>query len=191
MVKFSIGNPSKGNIIDSKKKSAKEVKKMTTSKGKMAQKITTTVETITFESVLGSECRTWWEQAEANHPLKKALCTAKVDKIIFMPIFELKEFEPILRNLITRYEASSHKSIVQHFQQQVIVSYSAEEISRVFKIPNRGQEVEKSSLTIEDKKKWLKLMCQKDLTSLEWERILKNSRGLKKIFIANDECPVL
>lgn len=67
------------------------------------------------------------------------------------------------------------------------VSYSAEEIGRVFGIPNRGQEVEKISMTVADKKKWLKLMCQKDLTSLEWEGILKNSRGLKKIFIANGE----
>ena len=104
-----------------------------------------------------------------------------------MPIFELKEFEPILRNLITGYEESCHKSIVQHFQQQVTVSYSIEEISMVFGIPNRGKEIEKNSMTVEEKKKWLKLLCRKDHTSLEWEGILKNSRGLKKIFIENDE----
>lgn len=67
------------------------------------------------------------------------------------------------------------------------VSYSAKEISRVLGISNRGQELEKTLMTVEDKKKWLKLMCRKDLTSLKWEGILKNSRGLKKFFIVNDE----
>ena len=166
-------------------KTKKEIRKMAKGKGKMTHKIT--VENITFESVMGSECRTWWEKAEADHPLKKALCTVEVDKIIFMPIFELKEFEPILWNLIIGYDRSCHKYIVQYFQQQVTISYSGEEISRVFGIPNRGQKLDKTLMIVEDKKKWLKLMCRKDLSNLKWEGILKNSRGLKKVFIVNDE----
>ncbi len=57
---------------------AKEVRKMTKSKGKVAKKITIVdePENITFESVMGSECRTWWEKVEADNPLKnkKELC---------------------------------------------------------------------------------------------------------------------
>ena len=59
-----------------------------TSKGKVAEK--TTAANITFESVVGSECCTWWENAEDNCMLKETLCKEEIDKVIFMPIFYLK-----------------------------------------------------------------------------------------------------
>ena len=45
----------------------------------------------------------------------------------------------------------------------------------------------KTLMTIEEKKKVLGLMCKNNLLKQEWEGILKNSRGLKKVFIANEE----
>ncbi len=88
--------------------------------------------------MLSSECRAWWEKLDADHPLRKALVAVVVDKIIFMPIFDLHEFEPILQDLITAYDGVGHQSIIQYAQHQVVVSYSSEVLSRVFGIPNRG-----------------------------------------------------
>ena len=103
---------------------------MAQGKTKLSRKMTTS--NISFESVLGSECRAWWEKSNADHPLRKALVMAKVDKIIFMPIFDLHEFEPIPRDLITGYDEASHQFVIQYAQQKVVVSYSSEVLSRVF-----------------------------------------------------------
>ena len=118
MVKLSMGNPSQSYIVDSKGPKAVALQVgtqksvMAEGKTKLSQKINTS--SISFESVLGSECRAWCEKSAANHPLRKALVTAEVDKIIFMPIFDLHEFEPILRDLITGYDRAGHQSIIQY-----------------------------------------------------------------------------
>lgn len=67
MVKLGLENPSKGKIFDSKRKKSilpvkmKEVQKPIGkgNKGKITKRITAT--NISFESVMGSKCRTWWE----------------------------------------------------------------------------------------------------------------------------------
>ena len=51
----------------------------------------------------------------------------------------------------------------------------------------RDGKLSKDPMTREDKQKWLKLLCRQDLTNEEWEGILKNSWGLRKVFIANEE----
>ena len=83
---------------------------MAQGKTKLSQKITAS--NISFESVLGSECRAWWEKSDVDHPLRKALVTTEVDKIIFMPIFDLHEFEPILWDLIMGYDGAGHHSVI-------------------------------------------------------------------------------
>ena len=79
-----MGNPSKWHIIGSHKdtwlKVKEGVKKMTRGN---AQKMIT-AQNIIFESTMESECRIW-KKTEDDHPLKKALCKAEVDKIIFLP----------------------------------------------------------------------------------------------------------
>ena len=58
---------------------------MSSNKGKTAKK--TIAINVTFESIVRSECRNWWENVEDNHPLKEVLGRAEVDKIIFIPSF--------------------------------------------------------------------------------------------------------
>lgn len=52
-----------------------------------------TAANVAFESVTGSECRTWWEENPPNHVTKES---AQVDHVVQMPTFNIKEFEPVL-----------------------------------------------------------------------------------------------
>ena len=118
MVKLSMGNPSQSYIVDSKGPKAVALQVgtqksvMAEGKTKLSQKINTS--SISFESVLGSECRAWWEKLDVDHPLWKALVATEVDKIIFMPIFDLHEFERILQDLIMGYDGVGHQSFIQN-----------------------------------------------------------------------------
>lgn len=112
---------------------------------------------------------------------------AEVEKIISMPIFDLKEFESVLRTMVASYDKKTNKSVIQYLQQTLTISYSTKEINKVFGIPNQGQELTKALMSMEERKKWLRLISMNDLTKQEWEGNLKNIRGLKKVFIANEE----
>ena len=40
-----------------------------------------------------------------------------VDKIILMPIFDFKEFEPTLQTLVAGYDKATHTLVIQYYQQ--------------------------------------------------------------------------
>ena len=50
---------------------------------------------------------------EDNHPLKEVLGKDEVDKIIFMPFFDLKVFECILRTMVAGYDKNADKFVIQ------------------------------------------------------------------------------
>lgn len=58
---------------------------------------------VAFESVTGSECRIWWEENPPDHVTKESLRRAQVDHVVQMPTFNIKEFEPILRTIVSGY----------------------------------------------------------------------------------------
>ena len=95
--------------------------------------------------------------------LKEALRKVEVDIIISMPIFDLKEFKPVLRMIIARYDKKGHKSMIQYFQQTLTILYFVKEINKVFGVPNRRQDLAKTptKMRMEEKKKWLGLMYNK------------------------------
>lgn len=55
-----------------------------------------TVQTLTFKSVSGIECCTWWEETPDDHLVKASLRKVNVDKAIPMLVFNVRFFEPIL-----------------------------------------------------------------------------------------------
>ena len=71
----------------------------------------TKIANITFESILASECQIWWENAKETHVLKEALRKVEGDKIIFMAIIYLKEFESVLRIMIVGHDKKGHNSV--------------------------------------------------------------------------------
>ena len=60
----------------------------------------------------------------------------EVDKIVFMPIFYIKEFDFELRTMVAEYDKKGHKSVIQYFQKSFMISISAKEVSKVFGVPN-------------------------------------------------------
>lgn len=73
-----------------------------------------TVESLAFESVTGSECRSWWDETPPDHALKNSLRKAEVDHAIQMPTFNIKYFEPVLRTMVAGYDSRKQKSIIEY-----------------------------------------------------------------------------
>lgn len=82
-----------------------------------------------------------------------------------MPIFNLKELEPILRTMVYRYDCNTHKSTVKYFDQMVFVSYTPKEFNKVFGVPYKGYFTMKpfSKMSSKDKVLLVKLSCKAEL----------------------------
>lgn len=71
-----------------------------------------TAENVAFESVTGSECRTWWEETSPDHVIKESLRETQVDHAIQMSTFNIKDFEPVLWTMVCRDNRQGRASII-------------------------------------------------------------------------------
>lgn len=152
-----------------------------------------TTANVAFESVTGSECRTWWEENPPDHVMKESLKKAQVDHAMQMPIFNIKEFEPVLWTMVSGYNPHERASVIQFQGHTVQVSFKAEDFRHVFGIPDKGAAIAKPTKNLtKEKKKWLiDLVCRDDLTEEQWKSIWVDSRGMKRSFIAPGEWRML
>lgn len=154
-------------------------------KGRVTQ---VTADTILFEGLLGTVCRQWWENATSpsNIEVKIELTKARVHDAIQMPIFNIKEFEPCLRQMIKTYDPELPTLSFNFQHTDIIVSFNSNDFERVFGIPDKGKKIDKkvTKLSEERRTQLLKEMCRDNLTTEELSRILDpKGRGLKKTFL--------
>lgn len=123
-------------------------------------------ENVAFESVTGSECRTWWEETFPDHVIKDSLRKAQVDHAIQMPTFNIKDFEPVLWTMVSRYNPQERASIIQFQGCTIRVSFKPEDFKRVFGVPEKEASAAKPTKKLtKEKKKWLMdLVFRDDLT---------------------------
>lgn len=103
----SVGQPSRRSRMADSSNVGKAKKVAQPDEGKKAMPTKFTIETVTFEGLSGSVCRTWWVEAQTldDTALKTSLCRARVHWAIPMPVFAIRNFEPYLRMLIKTYNA--------------------------------------------------------------------------------------
>ncbi|XP_057855203.2 uncharacterized protein LOC131064892 [Cryptomeria japonica] len=148
---------------------------------------------VAFESMTGSECRNWWEETPLDHVTKDSLRRAQVDHAIQMPTFNIKEFEPILRTMVSGYNPQERASVIQFQGCTVRVSFKPEDFRRVFGIPEKGASAAKPTKKLtKEKNKWLMdLVRRDDLTEEQWKSAWGDSRRMKRVFIAPGEWRML
>lgn len=94
------------------------------------------MQSLTWEGLNGSNCKTWWEETKDTNIIKMNLKRAGVDHILTMLVFSIKEFEHVLKGMVAGYDQHTHRSMVQYGGCHLTISYSAPEFARIFGIPN-------------------------------------------------------
>lgn len=157
-----------------------------------AQKEEITWKTVTFEGLSGVECRTWWDNTPDAHFLKGQLRRAGVHWAIQMPLPSIREYEGPLRGMIDTFDRDSRRSTLKYCGTEIQISFSAQEISRVFGIPGmHGKKIDLKprKLSREEKEKYIKLVSR-NLSQSELESLAgasSKNRGIKKSFVAPGE----